>query len=442
VAVALALVCAVLLDSSVDSPEWEWISLTIAAGSGVCVVFRTRSDTRDLTPDLWLLAAAVFWMILQWIPLPSALVEWLSPGRWRLANAARLAAGLSPSAWIPLSIAPSSTFGQLLSVLPSLAAFVAARELMRTFKDNQVWLAVPIVLAGAAESLLGIAQYFENNGQMNAPPVAGSYANYDHFSGLLEMSLPIAAVWAVALWNRFRRRRGSSTMAGVGAAVLIAAAGLMLAGIVASASRMGFLIALTLVAFLATLWTIQRREAEGSFVTWRAWLIPIVLPLLIALLIPTNALLLRFAGLPGGGDLADDGRVRIWIATVHLIKAFPITGVGLGTYQQGVYPFELKVAELTAGYAHNDYLQFLAELGFIGTVPFLVLGLYLFRKLARIVARPNHSHWPLAVGLLGAIVALGLHSLVDFNLYVPANALVFAWIAGMAASPGLESKGR
>ena len=32
---------------------------------------------------------------------------------------------------------------------------------------------------------------------------------------------------------------------------------------------------------------------------------------------------------------------------------------------------------------------------------------------------------------MGAIVALGLHSLVDFNLYVPAIAMVGAWELGM-----------
>jgi hypothetical protein len=28
-----------------------------------------------------------------------------------------------------------------------------------------------------------------------------------------------------------------------------------------------------------------------------------------------------------------------------------------------------------------------------------------------------------------------LHSFVDFNLYIPANAMLLAWIAGIAANP-------
>ena len=40
------------------------------------------------------------------------------------------------------------------------------------------------------------------------------------------------------------------------------------------------------------------------------------------------------------------------------------------------------------------------------------------------------------MGLIGALVAIGLHSLVDFNLYIPANALAVAWLlSGLSVSP-------
>ena len=42
------------------------------------------------------------------------------------------------------------------------------------------------------------------------------------------------------------------------------------------------------------------------------------------------------------------------------------------------------------------------------------------------------------MGLLASLLAIGLHSLVDFNLYIPANALTLAWLAGVAVSPALQ----
>jgi hypothetical protein len=44
------------------------------------------------------------------------------------------------------------------------------------------------------------------------------------------------------------------------------------------------------------------------------------------------------------------------------------------------------------------------------------------------------------VGILGALFAIGLHSLADFNLYIPANALTLAWLSGIADSPVLRER--
>ncbi len=49
------------------------------------------------------------------------------------------------------------------------------------------------------------------------------------------------------------------------------------------------------------------------------------------------------------------------------------------------------------------------------------------------------SHRELSIGLLGAFCAIALHSLTDFNLYIPANALAVAWLGGLAISPILRT---
>ena len=43
-----------------------------------------------------------------------------------------------------------------------------------------------------------------------------------------------------------------------------------------------------------------------------------------------------------------------------------------------------------------------------------------------------------AVACAGALTAILLHSLADFNLYIPANAMLLAWIAGMTAGNRLQ----
>ena len=442
-ALSLVLVSAVLLHEGVEPAEWQWLAAILSVASGACVLARVSAARRgadDRAFDLWILAGILAWVILQIVPLPPSIVQLISPERWKIASAARSAAGYGLTAWLPLSVAPPSSLAQLLYVVPYMAAFLGARELARAWgKINRLWLLIaPVLVIATFQSLVGLGQYFESAGVKDAPPATGSYVNYDHFSGLLEMALPLATMWAAAVWIEARIRQRKTLWTGLGTAALLGVAVILLAGIVVSSSRMGFLIAVTLVGLLAAMWSIERREAAGAFVTWKGWLFPILLPVAIAILVPTNALLLRFAGLPGAGDVADDGRVQIWRASMDVVKAYPLTGVGLGAFQQGMYPFELGISTLTAGFAHNDYLQIVAELGLPGLVLFAALGVYIFRKLIRVAARPDSKNWALAAGLLGSLVAIGLHSLVDFNLYIPANALIFAWLAGIAASPSLR----
>jgi hypothetical protein len=44
----------------------------------------------------------------------------------------------------------------------------------------------------------------------------------------------------------------------------------------------------------------------------------------------------------------------------------------------------------------------------------------------------------LLVACTGSFVAIGIHSIVDFNLYIPANAMILAWIGGIASINGLD----
>jgi O-antigen ligase len=89
---------------------------------------------------------------------------------------------------------------------------------------------------------------------------------------------------------------------------------------------------------------------------------------------------------------------------------------------------------VTDDFAHNDYLQLLAELGVVG---FAIGATLAFSVVRMAVRRAVGSRDPgaryFAVASAGALAAILLHSLADFNLYIPANAMLLAWIAGMTA---------
>jgi len=87
-------------------------------------------------------------------------------------------------------------------------------------------------------------------------------------------------------------------------------------------------------------------------------------------------------------------------------------------------------------HAHNDYLQFTAELGLIGMTPLAILvALSLWKSVLTMFRRRDNLYKGVAFASTMGIISLLIHSTVDFNLQMPANAqlfvciLAFAWIA-------------
>jgi O-antigen ligase len=159
--------------------------------------------------------------------------------------------------------------------------------------------------------------------------------------------------------------------------------------------------------------------------------------------LPPDALILRFAqlasadGLTANG-LTANGRTELWRDTMPLIRAYLPFGCGLGGYETVLYPFKKSGPLVTYDFAHNDYLQLLAELGLPGFLIVAAGAFWITRRAVRGALRlqdPEQRYFAMACA--GALAAILLHSTVDFNLYIPSNVMVLMWIAGMTA--GLDA---
>jgi O-antigen ligase len=119
-----------------------------------------------------------------------------------------------------------------------------------------------------------------------------------------------------------------------------------------------------------------------------------------------------------------------------LIKDYPLVGAGPGSWYI-VFP-RYRGSDLANffDYAHNDYVQFLAESGAIGAA---LLGAIVAWSLGVALLAQFRRRDPLMRGISFAaimgIASLLIHSSVDYNLQIPANAmlfmvlLAFAWIS-------------
>jgi O-antigen ligase len=182
--------------------------------------------------------------------------------------------------------------------------------------------------------------------------------------------------------------------------------------------------------------------SRGPRVTVRrlawGWAAAVVLPVCLFVALPTRELLDRYRDLVRFDRISRDARVEIWRDSLAMVASYKWGGCGLGAFEYGFYRFNSRTPMDTVDFAHNDYLQILAELGIVGMVLALTLGLSIVWSLVSLVRAPTGEDWALGVGLLGAFFAIALHSFTDFNLYIPANALVVAWLCGIADSPALR----
>jgi len=121
-------------------------------------------------------------------------------------------------------------------------------------------------------------------------------------------------------------------------------------------------------------------------------------------------------------------------------------GWGLGVFEE-VYPqFRSFPSHLPVDRAHNDYLQVLVETGALGfaTVLWFLFTLYL-RTLRKFRGWPADSNSSVTIAALLGISGILVHSFVDFNLEIPANAALFyvlCVVATMKPSFGLRRRPR
>jgi O-antigen ligase len=125
-------------------------------------------------------------------------------------------------------------------------------------------------------------------------------------------------------------------------------------------------------------------------------------------------------------------RQEIWRISWRIFQDFRWTGAGLGTFPHLTRRYQHFQSSLVFVYTESDVLRFLAETGIIGSL-LLVLAGGVFARRVVSLWRLRQSRWAVALvaGGFCAMVSLVLHGFGDFNLYIPANALVFTVIAAL-----------
>ena len=291
-------------------------------------------------------------------------------------------------------------------------------------------LTVTFIAYGAMVATFALLQGLSSNGKLywfgaaqSGGWIYGPYINHNHYAGLMELLLPVALVFALS-----RHARGSRKM------LPIIAASLMACTILLSGSRGGML-AFGFQLLLLFWFSANGRRERSTYFAVGAFIFIVVAALAW---IGGEGLITRVASLRAEAHSEISGGTRLQIDrdTLRMFAQRPLMGWGLGEFASAYPRFRSFHSEFRVNAAHNDYLQFLAETGMLGFLTLLWFLLTVYRS-----AFKKTSHWQkdingaLAVAMILSISGLLLHSLVDFNLQVPANAALFYVFCTMAAMP-------
>jgi O-antigen ligase len=374
-------------------------------------------------------------VIVQWVHLPSPSGTLSGNIRYPLDGAML----------IRISIAPYETLSHLLLLVTYLAAFYLTLVVCwrnqggRRLVFALLGLGTFEVCYGLFQYLTGWQQIFSYTKTTNVEMATGTYINYDHFAGLLEMILPFALACAYDQFQNILpphahpKRRLRSLFARVEAQKLVLwlfLAAIFFVAIVFSESRMG-LVSAIVSAFLIVILIVtsgwQKRSAGILLLAFLA------AGMSLAAWIGPEPVIARFEALGQQNTTPAENRWAIWKDTLRLTEAHPWLGTGLGTFSAAYPSVQTAFAGRFVTHAHNDYLEFASEIGIPGALLLFGAVFYLMTQSARSF-RQNVSRIErtIALGTFGSLLGISLHSLTDFNLQIPANALVFAVVLGLA----------
>jgi len=118
-----------------------------------------------------------------------------------------------------------------------------------------------------------------------------------------------------------------------------------------------------------------------------------------------------------------------------MISDHPLIGTGPGTFATVYTQYQPPGLANRRFYAHSDYLQLISEVGLAVAVVIVWMIIALYRKGFKKLKNPSRLVRGSTIGAMAGITAILVHSISDFNLYIPANAILFTVLVALAAGP-------
>jgi O-antigen ligase len=412
----LASVVLVLFAAMAWGANTPWAIAVFSAGSLLVLAWR-------LIWDAWRGQLRLFW---SWLFLPAfgllALIglQQLSP---------RIALDAPPGS-LPHTVEPHTTGLYFLLAAGYVALGFSVVHGFRSRK--QLYRLMVLVIGfGVFESLYGLVQSLGGVHYIWTVPFTDSRArgtlmNPNHYALLLNLAISVGVGYLYTrsvklLWGRklnLRRLLGMPDSARL--AWIVVWLALIGFGVFASLSRTG-----TIAMFVCFGGMLAAgRLAEGE--RRRAVIVFSVLFAIVSLglYVGVEGLLERYASILQLGYFERD-RIPIWRDAWPMVSTTLWFGKGLGSFMWTFPAYETMEPDIPAMYAHNDYLQVMAEIGIVGFALLIWAGMVCLRTARRNLLAKDHLVRGIGLSTLGVLAATAIQEITDYSLYIPGIAAMF-----------------
>jgi O-antigen ligase len=425
-----------MLELGTDALVAAWLALWAMGWVEAPAALR-RAWPAWIALALWLLIQA-----LHLVPLPAAWVAFLSPESARMHALARDLGVDAPT--ITLSIDPEASYVSLLKSLCYAGIFFLVLALAAR-RSRVLLLARVLVYAAVIETVYGVTLHLGNVTEeyfgtllSHTDSASGPYANRNHFAGYLEMSLALGIGLLIAglsdrkadTWRRFFRLTLEWILSPK--MVLRLALCVLVIGLTTTHSRMGNTAFFSSLLVAGALGIALSRHATRNTVLLLASLIAIDL-FIVGSWFGVEKLAQR---LQDTTMQEVQEREEPAAYAVQLVRDYAPFGSGPGTFYVAFPRYRPATVPNFYTQAHNDYVQIASESGLAGLA---AIGVFVVAALGAALAAQWRRRDPLMRGMSFAcimgVTAILIHSWVDFNLQIPANAVLFmvllalGWVA-------------
>ncbi len=382
----------------------------------------------------------LLWIFVQQIPLPSSIVNCISPTVYEIKMASFKIIGYQCPEWLQLSL---DSYATALNASLSLSYYLlfCLMLLLVNTPDRLRYFAWTLICAGAFQALFGALSMLSGMEVLlfgvkehGIGLATGTFINRNHFAGFLELTLALGIGLLISQLRESKAHSWRDYLIGFlkvlmsHKVILRSIIAFMVIGLVLSRSRMGnsaFFI--SLVSGIAVYIICRQKLTKGIVLLFTSMIV--VDLVIISQWFGIEKLVERIEST----SVESEPRAAVNGVLIEMVPDFIFMGAGSGSFYTALPKYHNGSWSGFFDYAHNDFLQFPIELGV--PVCFFLVAIVLMSSWHSIHAiKLNRSKLNIGMGLASfiGVFAIMIHSSVEFNLQIPSNAVYFVCMIALS----------